>query len=464
MDKKSKDRRTHCLLLPFPIQSHINPILQFSNLLQQQGVKVTLVSTISYSKNLHKVPSNISFETISDGVDKVGVDEAENYKAYSNIFKKVGTETLCDLIEKLDKQGNHVDCIIYDPFIPWVLEVAKRFEIVGAAYFTQNMNVNSIYYHVYKGKLQVPMIEDKISLHAMPKLQLEDLPSFFLTYEEDSSLIDLLVDQFKNIEQADWILCNTFYELDKEIADWSIKIWPKFRTVGPNIPSMFLNKRYKDEDYCVSQFKTEDCIEWLNDKPNGSVVYVSFGSLASIDEDQMKEIAYALKDSGNYFLWVVRASEDIKLPKDFEKKTNKGLVVKWCSQLKVLAHESIGCFITHCGWNSTLEALCLGVPLIAMPQFSDQTTNAKFIVDVWKIGLRAKFDEKKIVKQEVLNDCIREILESERGKEIKNNAMQLKNLAVKAMDEGGSSHKNITEFLNDLFPLQPTCQELQIIS
>ncbi|XP_019452944.1 PREDICTED: UDP-glycosyltransferase 74G1-like isoform X2 [Lupinus angustifolius] len=370
MDKKIKDRRiTHCLLLPYPAQGHINPILQFSKLLQQQGVKVTLVSTIFYSKNMNKVPSNISFETISDGFDKGGVDEADNYKAYSDSFRKVGTETLSELIEKLDKQ-----------------------------------------------------------------------------------------DQFKIIEKADWILCNTFYELDKEIADWSIKTWPQFRTVGPNIPSMmFLDKQHKDdEDYCVSQFKSEDCIEWLNDKPKGSVIYVSFGSLASIDEDQMKEIAYGLKNSGNYFLWVVRASEEIKLPKDFEKKSNKGLVVKWCSQIKVLAHESLGCFITHCGWNSTLEALCLGVPLIAMPQLSDQTTNAKYIVDFWKIGIRAKFDEKKIVRQEVLNDCIREILENERGKEIKNNAMQLKNLAMKAINEGGSSHKNIKEFMNDLFPLEPT--------
>ncbi|OIW06518.1 hypothetical protein TanjilG_29939 [Lupinus angustifolius] len=459
MDKKIKDRRiTHCLLLPYPAQGHINPILQFSKLLQQQGVKVTLVSTIFYSKNMNKVPSNISFETISDGFDKGGVDEADNYKAYSDSFRKVGTETLSELIEKLDKQGNHVDCIIYDPFIPWVIEVAKRFEIVGAAYFTQNMNVNSIYYHVYKGKLQVPIIVDEISLPSMPKLEVQDLPSFFLTYEEDPSLVDLLVDQFKIIEKADWILCNTFYELDKEIADWSIKTWPQFRTVGPNIPSMmFLDKQHKDdEDYCVSQFKSEDCIEWLNDKPKGSVIYVSFGSLASIDEDQMKEIAYGLKNSGNYFLWVVRASEEIKLPKDFEKKSNKGLVVKWCSQIKVLAHESLGCFITHCGWNSTLEALCLGVPLIAMPQLSDQTTNAKYIVDFWKIGIRAKFDEKKIVRQEVLNDCIREILENERGKEIKNNAMQLKNLAMKAINEGGSSHKNIKEFMNDLFPLEPT--------
>ncbi|KAE9590342.1 putative UDP-glucuronosyl/UDP-glucosyltransferase, UDP-glycosyltransferase family [Lupinus albus] len=367
MDKKSKDRRTHFLLLPYPAQGHINPILQFSKLLQHEGVKVTLVSTLFYSKSLNKVPSNISFETISDGFDKGGVDEAENYETYFDSFRKVGSETLSNLIEKLDKQG-----------------------------------------------------------------------------------------QFNNIEQADWILCNTFYELDKEIADWSIKTWPTFRTVGPNIPSMFLDKQHKNEDYCVSQFESEDCIEWLNGKPNGSVVYVSFGSIASIDEDQMKEIAYGLRDSGNYFLWVVRASEDIKLPKDFEKKSNKGLIVKWCSQLKVLGHDSVGCFITHCGWNSTLEALCLGVPLIAIPQMSDQTTNAKYIVDVWKIGIRAKFDEKKIVRKEVLNDCIREILESERGKEIKNNAMMLKNLASKAINEGGSSHKNIREFLNDLFPLQPT--------
>ena len=232
-------------------------------------------------------------------------------------------------------------------------------------------------------------------------------------------------------------------------------MWPKFRTIGPNMPSMFLDKRYNDEqDYGVAQFKSEKCMEWLDNKPKGSVIYVSSGSMVALAEEQIKELACGLRDSGSYFLWVVRASEQIKLPKDFEKKTKKGLVVAWCPQLKVLAHEAVGCFVTHCGWNSTLEALCLGVPMVAMPQWSDQSTNAKLIIDVWKMGIRAPIDEKKIVRGEALKHCIREIMESERGKEVKSHVIQWKTLAAGAVNEGGSSRKNIEEFMDNLFHLQ----------
>ena len=235
-----------------------------------------------------------------------------------------------------------------------------------------------------------------------------------------------------------------------QVADWMVKIWPKFRTIGPSIPSMFLDKQIKDEDYGVTTFESEECMEWLDNKPKGSVVYVSFGSIAVLNEEQLEELACGLKDSECYFLWVVRASEDSKLPKNFEKKSKKGLVVTWCSQLKVLAHEALGCFVTHCGWNSTLEALSLGVPTIAIPYWSDQSTNAKQIIDVWKMGIRAPIDDKNIVRAKALKRCVKEIMENQGGKEMKINAMQWKTLAAGAVGEDGSSHKNVIELLKSL--------------
>jgi len=215
---------------------------------------------------------------------------------------------------------------------------------------------------------------------------------------------------------------------------------------------MLLNKGLRDDEDegGVTQFKNEECMKWLDDKPKQSVVYVSFGSMAVLKEEQIKEIAYGLRDSESYFVWSVRASEENKLPKDFGKRSEKGLVVGWCSQVKVLGHEAIGCFVTHCGWNSTLEALSLGVPMVAMPCWSEQYTNAKLIADVWKMGIRGEVDEKKIVRGEVLKHCIMEVMKSERGKEMKKKAMEWKALAEHAVSEKGSSHKNIVEFLNGL--------------
>ncbi|KAI4354080.1 hypothetical protein L6164_002980 [Bauhinia variegata] len=115
--------------------------------------------------------------------------------------------------------------------------------------------------------------------------------------------------------------------------------------------------------------------------------------MATLNEEQMGEIACALRDGDCCFLWVVRTTEDCKLPKYFVKNSEKGLIVPWCPQLQVLAHEAVGCFVTHCRWNSTIEALSLGVPIVAIPQWTDQTTKAKYIMDVLKMGLRAPADE-----------------------------------------------------------------------
>ncbi|WVZ15386.1 hypothetical protein V8G54_012952 [Vigna mungo] len=455
MEKKSiaATRRAHCLVLAYPAYGHINPMLQLSKVLVREGVRVTFVTTIFYANIVQKVPPPIALETISDGFDEVGYAGAVSHKEYTEKFCEVGSLTFAELLEKLGRsEDDRVDCVIYDSFFPWALDVAKRFGIAGASYLTQNMTVNSIYYHLQLEKLQVTLKQHEISLPTLPILQPQDLPSFFLTSEKQPSLLHFLTDQFSNIDKADWILCNTLYDMDKEIVDWFMEIWPKFRCIGPNIPSFFLDEQYKDDqDYMVTELKRDECIEWLDDKPKDSVVYVSFGSIASFEKEQMEEIAYCLKECSHYFLWVVRKSEEVNLPKDFEKKTEKGFVVTWCSQLKVLAHEAIGCFVTHCGWNSTLETLCLGVPTIAIPFWSDQSTNAKLMEDVWKMGIRAPFDEKKVVRREALKHCIREIMENEKGNELKNNANQWRTLAVKAFKSGGSSHKNILEFVNSFF-------------
>ncbi|MBA0733028.1 hypothetical protein Gogos_017081 [Gossypium gossypioides] len=231
---------------------------------------------------------------------------------------------------------------------------------------------------------------------------------------------------------------------------WNVMI------VGPTIPSIYLDKRLEnDKDYGMNMFKPNvtACMSWLSGKPKDSVVYVSFGSVASLGIEQMEEIALALKDRNGYFLWVVRETEKAKLPHNYIKETShKGLVVTWCPQLEVLSHESVGCFLTHCGFNSTLEALSLGVPMLALPQWTDQCTNAKYIEDVWRIGIRARPDEKGIVRKETIIRCIMELLMEvgKKGEEIKKNSIKWKNLAKKAVDEGGKSDKNVDEFIAKL--------------
>lgn len=230
-------------------------------------------------------------------------------------------------------------------------------------------------------------------------------------------------------------------------------LWP-IKTIGPTIPSLYLDNRLKeDNDYGFDRFNpnTDICMKWLDSEEEASVVYVSFGSMADLGKEQMEELAEGLKMTKNNFLWVIRESEVEKLPSKYlEETSEKGLVLNWCPQLEVLAHRSIGCFVTHSGWNSTLEALSLGVPMVVMPQWTDQTTNAKFISDVWNVGLRVEVNQSGIVPKDEIELCIREVMEGEKGKDIKKSSVKWRELAKEAVDEGGSSDKNIEEFVAEL--------------
>ena len=152
------------------------------------------------------------------------------------------------------------------------------------------------------------------------------------------------------------------------------------------------------------------------------MIYISFGSMSDITTKQADEIACGLIASNIYFLLVAKDSIN-NLPIEFiNSAQERGLVVPWCNQLEVLAHQAVACFVTQCGWNSTLEALSLGVPMVAMPQWSDQPTNAKFVEELWQVGVKAKKNKEGLVTRDELEMCIKEVTVGKRSEEIVKNA------------------------------------------
>lgn len=226
------------------------------------------------------------------------------------------------------------------------------------------------------------------------------------------------------------------------------------RNIGPTVPSVYLDNRVEnDNDYGFNMYKpsTEACMEWLNTKETGSVIYVSFGSAASLNADQMVEMGEALKQCTNSFLWVVKPTEQSKLPANFvEETSDKGLIVTWCPQLEVLAHKAVGCFVSHCGWNSTVEAISFGVPVVAMPQFLDQMTNAYFVEQVWGVGIQPKENEQNRTTAKEIERCINEAM---NGEKIRKKAIEWKRLAKEAIDENGSSDIYIDEIISRIVAL-----------
>ncbi|KAL6978913.1 Hexosyltransferase [Sarracenia purpurea var. burkii] len=217
------EKRAHCLVLPFPATGHINPMLQFSKRLEHKGVKVTLAITIHvFSKtiNCSHSAASITVETISDGFDDGGFEQAASPDEYLTTFQRVGSKTLAEAVVRLRGAGTPVDCIVYDAHLPWSLNVARELGLAGAAFFTQSCAVDCIYWKVHDGELGVPpAAEPEILVPGLPPLQLSDLPSFISFPKSYPAFLELLVNQFSNVGGADWILCNTFHKLEEEVGD-----------------------------------------------------------------------------------------------------------------------------------------------------------------------------------------------------------------------------------------------------
>nr|ALQ56952.1 crocetin glucosyltransferase [Crocus ancyrensis] len=445
--------QSHILLLPFPSQSHVNPMLQFGKRLASHNLVITLAST-KFLTNLAKPESGpIRIECISDGFDSGGSKVAPNLRAYLDRLESVGSETLSDLIESLESKGRPVHVLVYDPFLAWGWEVANRFGLRSAAFFTQSCAVDVIYGHLWEGRVKLPVTEP-VRLPGLGPLEPRDLPSYLTETWATScpDFFEIIVNQYKNLEKADAVLINSFYELEKEEFDWMKSQLP-VKSIGLTIPSTYLDNRIPSDSYYVFDTHTIDIapyIDFLDSNPPSSVIYVAFGTMSTLSPEQANEIATGLIASEKRFIWVVRASELPKLPNTFiEDTTDRGMLVTWCNQLDVLAHPATGCFVTHCGWNSTTEGIGLGVPMVGVPQFSDQTTNAKYVEDVWKVGVRVKTDEKGFVRGEELERCIKEVMDGERSGEIRENAKKWSELAKEAISEGGSSDKSIMEFIDE---------------
>nr|KYP31999.1 Indole-3-acetate beta-glucosyltransferase 1 [Cajanus cajan] len=244
------------------------------------------------------------------------------------------------------------------------------------------------------------------------------------------------------------ILVNTFEALEPEALSVVEKL--NMIPIGPLIPSAFYGKDPSDNSFGGDVFDlTNGYVEWLEKKKEMSVVYVSFGSYCVLSKAQMEEVARALLDCGRPFLWVVREKEELEVELELGLG-GKGKIVTWCSQVEVLSHGAVGCFVTHCGWNSAMESLASGVPMVAFPLWVDQKTNAKLIEDVWKVGVRVdgEVNEEGVVQRERIREGLEVVMGSgERGEELRKNANKWKDLARDAVKQGGSSDNNLRAFL-----------------
>ncbi|KAD6796465.1 hypothetical protein E3N88_07361 [Mikania micrantha] len=202
---------------------------------------------------------------------------------------------------------------------------------------------------------------------------------------------------------------------------------------------------------------SQECLSWLDSQPSQSVVYLCFGSECLFSSSQLGEIAKGLEMSMQRFLWVIRSPPTVTkdelfkpptvpdlgsfLPHGFVERTkDRGLVVKgWAPQVKVLSHHSVGGFVTHCGWNSLLEATRAGVPMVAWPLYAEQRLNKIMMVEEMKVALPMHESERRYVTAEEVAKRVKQLMESEEGKIVREAVKAMKEGAARAINENGSS-------------------------
>ena len=284
------------------------------------------------------------------------------------------------------------------------------------------------------------------------EIRLKDIPSFIRTTNPNDIMLDFLPGECQRAQKASAIIFNTFDNLEHDVLEAFSSILPPVYSIGP-LHLLIKDVTNKELDSIGSNLWKEEpeCLEWLNSKEPKSVVYVNFGSITVMTSEQMIEFAWGLANSKMPFLWVIRpdlvAGENAVLPLEFLEETkNRGLLSSWCPQEEVLSHSSIGGFLTHNGWNSTLESVSGGVPMICWPFFAEQQTNCRFCCNEWGIGL--EIEDATRDKIEIL---VKELMEGEKGKEMKEKALQWKKLAHNAASgPHGSSFMNLENLIHDV--------------
>ncbi|KAM7506837.1 hypothetical protein LguiA_017290 [Lonicera macranthoides] len=455
--KKARMGNPHVLVLPYPAQGHVLPLMELAQSLAKRGLKVSFVNTEvihkrivgGLSEDVAAFGDDFHMVTIADGLEPEE-DRAAPGKLYESINRSMPLK-LEELIREMNttEKDNKITCLIADTALGWAQEVAMKMGIQRVAFNASAAAMAALGFTIPK------LIEDGIinqdgtpvkkqMLELAPNMPIMNSADFVWARMGSLGMQKIIFrDMVKNntrVKLAEWLICNSTYELEAGAFDLAPHIVP----IGPLLAS---NRLGNSSGY----FWPEDssCLTWLDQQPDRSVMYVAFGSTGVFNKTQFEELAMGLELTNRPFLWVVRPSVENEAneayPEGFlERVAARGKMVSWVAQQKVLSHRSIACFMSHCGWNSTVEGICNGVPFLCWPYFADQFTNETYICDVWKVGLGFKKDEKGIItREEILNKAERLLGDHEFAERASN----FKGTITSSIKEGGSTYENLSNFV-----------------
>ncbi|KAL3642604.1 hypothetical protein CASFOL_013419 [Castilleja foliolosa] len=424
----------HALMISVPYQGHINPFTSLALKLASKGFTVTFVhlefvhhklskaherasngEAVDFFSEARESGLDIRYTTISDGLP-LDFDRELNTEKYFEMMLRDFPSCVNRFVGKMIEA-----------------EALTTFLVTERGHSPCKDKNEKINY--------IPGVES---------INTKDLMSYIKEQDSSNIFYRSLSEAFQEVKKADFVLHNTVEELESDTLSALNKHFPNY-AVGPinfsrNLATSTVNK---------SLWSESDCTEWLESKSTGSVLHASFGSFVHTSKQIIEEIAYGLLLSEVSFIWVVRdgildSGDANVLPVGFENEIRgKGLIVPWCNQITVLSNPAVGGFLTHNGWNSTVESMWCGVPMICYPIAYDQITNRKLVVDEWKIGI-SLCDGISVDKFEVAEKIKSCMSEGSVSKRLRMEAGKVKMTIRKALEVDGSSERGFERFVEDL--------------
>ena len=490
--------RDHIVMLPFMAHGHLIPFLALARQIQQRtGFTITIAST---KLNIQYLRSTISTDSNSQSLLNIRFAElpfnstdhdlppnSENTENLSlgNIGKLFHASiSLKDPVlhlvnDIIHQEGKPPLCIISDVFFGWATELAKSVNTVNVTFTTGGAYGTLAYVSVWLNLPHRSSDSDEFKVPGFPesyRFHRSQLHQYIRDADGNDLWSRFMQTQISQSFGSMGWLCNSVEEIEPLGFDLLRKylrlpVW----SIGPLSPPVLLKNTSSSGVSFSKQhagkrpgLTTEKCIEWLDLHGPDSVLYISFGSQNTIGLSQMMELAIGLEDSGVSFIWVIRPPigfdmksefRDEWLPEGFEermKQSKRGLLVRnWAPQLDILSHKSTGAFLSHCGWNSVLESLSQGVPILGWPMAAEQAYNSKMLMEEMGVSVELTRGSQGIIVGKEVKRVIELVLEKEgKGKDMRNKAVEVKKqLRAAVSDETenkGSSVKAMDDFVRTI--------------
>ncbi|XP_044474243.1 7-deoxyloganetic acid glucosyltransferase-like [Mangifera indica] len=476
----------HVIFLPFPAQGHIKPMLNLAEILSHAGFQATFVNTehnhhrILHNTDIHDRFPKFQFKSIPDGFpsDHLRSDLLyirDFFRSCRVAFKPALRELLISLKEEKEP-CQPPTCMIADGIMCFAIDVAEEFEISTIFFRTFSAHCLWTYFHLSKliEEGEVPFQDENLDkpILCIPGLEnvlrRRDLPGFCRTENADDPILQFFIKETSALTRGTGLILNTMNEIEGLMITRLGSFFNKVYAIGP----LHALKSRINENSSSSSTSSDGilwkedkkCLKWLDSKPSRSVLYVSFGSLINLSGEQILELLHGLVNSEKSFLWVIRpdlivgdATIGDILKEQETGRLERGLIVSWAPQEEVLLHPAIGGFLTHSGWNSTLESIVAGVPMICWPQMADQQVNSRCVSEIWKIG----FDMKDTCDRSIVEKLVRELMDNNR-EEMMESANKLARLARDSIEEDGSSCINLEKLIQDIKSMSSSLTQVHI--